>query len=115
MGLFGLFRRDKTNTPAFRRQMAERVAGQQIKYTTERVGDTDLVIGRSGALILREGELIVYASQDIVFRAKVDEMTISELMSRDGVILTGHDLSRPGAPLRTVIAYYTYYLKRKLD
>ncbi len=114
MGLFSLFSKNKPNSVAFRRRMAERVAGQQIKYTTERVEDTDLVIGRSGALILREDELIVYASQDIVFRGKVDTLTISELMSRDGVILTGPDLSQDGK-VRTVIAYYTYYLKRNLD
>ena len=114
MGLFSLFRRNKTDSVAYRRQMAERVAGQSIKYTTERVGDVDLVIGRSGALILRNDELIVYASQDVVFRANVTELSISELMSRDGVILTGPDRSQDGR-VRTVIAYYTYYLRRNLD
>ena len=113
--MFSLFRRkDKTQTLSYRRKMAQRIAGQQIKYTTERQDNTDLVIGHGGALILRDDELIVYASQDVVFRCPVAELTISELMSRDGAILTGPDGTQ-GGKVRTVIAYYTYYLKRNLD
>ncbi len=107
----GLFRRDKTTSPAYRRKMAQKVAGQQIKYTTERVDNDDLVIGHAGALILRNDELMVYASQDIVFRADVKDLTVSELMSRDGVILTAPDLEH-GGRVRTVIAYYSDYIKR---
>ncbi len=107
----GLFHRDKTASPAYRRKMAQKIAGQQIKYTTERIDDNDLVIGRTGALILREDELLVYASQDVVFRAKVPTLTVSELMSRDGVILTAPDLTK-GGQVRTVIAYYSDYIKR---
>ncbi len=107
----GLFRRDKTTSPAYRRKMAQKVAGQQIKYTTERVDNDDLVIGHAGALILRNDELMVYASQDIVFRADVKDLTVSELMSRDGVILTAPDLEHDGR-VRTVIAYYSDYIKR---
>ena len=113
--MFSLFKRkDKTESLSYRRKMAERIAGQQIKYTTERVDDTDLVIGHGGALILRDDELIVYASQDIVFRCPVAQLTVSELMSRDGAILTGPDGTQDGK-VRTVIAYYTYYLRRYLD
>jgi hypothetical protein len=109
----GFFHRDKTKSPAYRRKMAQKVAGQQIKYTTERVDDNDLVIGHAGALIVRNDELLVYASQDVVFRANVTELTVSELMSRDGVILTAPDLSQDGR-VRTVIAYYSDYIKRNL-
>ncbi len=111
--MFSFFKKDKTKTLSYRRKMAERVGGQQIKYTTERKGDDDIVIGHGGALILREDEILVYASQDIVFRCDVKDLDISELMSKDGAILEGPDKTQNGAH-RKVIAYYTYYLKRDL-
>ena len=52
--------------------------------------------------------MIVFASADILFRTPVDSLTASELMSLDGVILTGPDLEH-GGEMRTVIAYYLYY------
>jgi len=61
-------------------------------------------------LNIRNDEMIVFASADIVFRCKIDELQIWELLSRDGVVLTGPDLEHGGA-VRTVIAYYVYYRK----
>jgi hypothetical protein len=40
----------------------------------------------------------------------VDDLQIWELLSRDGVVLTGPDLENGGVE-RTVIAYYVYYRK----
>ncbi|MBQ7353927.1 MAG: hypothetical protein IJW62_00240 [Clostridia bacterium] len=101
-------KKNKEDSPAFRRQMAEKIAGKHIKYVTERINNEDIVIGRQGSLCLRNGEMIVFASADILFRTPVDSLTASELMSLDGVILTGPDLEH-GGEIRTVIAYYLYY------
>ncbi len=101
-------KKKKEDSPAFRRQMAEKIAGKHIKYVTERIDNEDIVIGREGSLCLRDGEMIVFASADILFRTPVDSLAASELMSLDGVILTGPDLEH-GGELRTVIAYYLYY------
>lgn len=98
----------KEGTVAFRRMMAEKIAGKHIKYVTERFDNEELVIGREGSLTVRGDEFIVFASSDILFRAHIDELTASELMSLDGVILTAPDLEH-GGKLRTVIAYYLYY------
>ena len=108
--MFGLFKKKKTdeNSPAFRIMMAEKLAGRHIKYVTERIDGNDNVIGREGSLCLRNGEFIVFASADILFRAEVTELQASELMSLDGVILTAPDLEH-GGKVRTVIAYYLYY------
>ena len=59
---------------------------------------------------LRNGELIVLSSENIVFRAATDELTVSELMSLEGVILTGKDLEHGGKE-RTIVAYYTDFYK----
>lgn len=101
-------RKKKEDSVAFRREMAAKIAGKHIKYVTERINNEDSVIGRQGSLCIRNGEMIVFASADILFRTPVDELTASELMSLDGVILTGPDLEH-GGEVRTVIAYYLYY------
>ena len=94
----------------YRWEMAELVCGQHIKYVTEKKGDVEEVVGRNGGLNIRGEDFIVYASSDVVFRCKVDELQIWELLSRDGVVLTGPDLEH-GGTVRTVIAYYVYYRK----
>ena len=110
MGLFSRLKRKpkNPNSREYRWEMARMVVGQHIKYVTERINNEDSVIGRQGSLCIRNGEMIVFASADILFRTPVDELIASELMSLDGVILTGPDLEH-GGEVRTVIAYYLYY------
>ena len=110
--LFG--KKPKEHTVAFRREMARKLDGKHLRYVTERSelaggGVDDLVIGREGALIVKENQLLVYASADVLMRLEIDDMTASELLSGDGVVLSGCDLEHGGTE-RTVIAYYTYYL-----
>ena len=91
--------------------MAMAVCGQHIKYVTEKKEDgVDEVIGKNGGLNIRDGIFIVYASQNVVFRCPVEDLQIWELLSRDGVVLTGPDMEH-GGQVRTVIAYYVYYRK----
>ena len=101
-------RKKDPNSLAFRRQMAERIVGHHVRYVTERRDNVDEVIGREGALALRNDELIVFASQDILFRTDVATMNASELLSKDGVIITGPDKEHGGIE-RTIIVYYVYY------
>ena len=111
MGLFDKFRKKKNpNSKEFRRQMAASVHGRHIRYVTEKRNDVDEVIGRSGNINIRNDELLLFASGDVIFRAKVDDLQIWELLSKDGVVLTGADLEHDGE-VRTVIAYYVYYRK----
>ena len=105
-----LFKSKNPNSKRFKRDMAYAVCGQHIKYVTENRDGIDEVVGKNGGLNIRNDEFIVYASADVVFRCPVDELDIWELMSRDGVVLTGPDLEHGGA-VRTVIAHYVYYRK----
>ena len=105
-----LFSSKNENSKNFKREMAKRLDGRAIKYVTERDETADSVIGREGALIIKGDELLVYSSADVVFRAKIDEMKASELLSLEGVILSGSDIEHDGIE-RQIIAYYTYYLK----
>lgn len=100
------------NSRSFRRNLAKQLNGRKLKYVTERVGDEDYVIGKAGSLIRKDKELVVYASDQIVFRAEIDQLQMNELLSLEGIILTGADLEHQSKN-RSVIAYYTYY--RKVD
>ena len=82
--------------------------GKAIKYVTERINNVDEVVGRSGAINIKGDELVLLSSFNVEFRCKVTDLTASDLMSLDGVILSGHDLEHDGR-FRTVIAYYSYY------
>ena len=111
--LKNLFRKIKMRDPdskAFRREMALSVCGQHIKYVTEKRDGVEEVIGRNGGLNIRDDEFIVYASSKVVFRCKIDDLKIWELLSKDGVVITGHDIEHGGVE-RTVIAFYVYHRK----
>ena len=101
-------RKKDPNSLSFRRQMAEKIVGHHVKYVTERRDSVEEVIGREGALALRNDEIIVFASQDILFRTDVADMNAAELLSKDGVIITGPDKEHGGIE-RTIIVYYVYY------
>ena len=110
--MFGFIKRltkpRNENSPRFKQEMANRMNGKHIKYVTERENDSDIVIGHDGCIAVRNGELIVLSDGVVKFRVNVIEMTASELMSLEGVILSGPDLEN-GGTYRTVIAYYKYY------
>ncbi len=105
-----LTRSKNPNSKKFQREMAMSVNGKHIRYVTEKKGEVDEVIGRSGGLNIRNDEMILYASSNVVFRCKLDHLQIWELLSKDGVVLTGPDIES-GGQMRTVIAYYVYYRK----
>ena len=104
-----LFRRKpKPNSRAYRREMAQKIAGHHIRYVTEKRNGTDEVIGREGSVAVRNDELIVHASEQILFRCRVDNLDAWELLSKDGVVITAPDLAHD-SQTRTIIVYYVYY------
>ena len=92
----------------YRYDMAQCICGHHLKYVTERIDNVDEVIGRSGSLNIRDDELLVYASFDVLMRCKIADMEAAELLSKDGVVITAPDLEN-GGKIRTVIVYYVYY------
>jgi len=96
------------NSPRYRMDMAKRICGHHVKYVTERIDNVDEVIGRSGGLNIKGDELLVFASADVLMRCKIADMQASELLSKDGVVITAPDLEH-GGRVRTVVVYYVYY------
>lgn len=96
------------NSKQYKWQMAEMVSGKHIRYVVERVDNEEIVIGRNGSIGIKDDCIIVNTDTDIAFRARIEETTISELLSKDGVVLMGPDMTKGGAE-RTVVAFYVYY------
>ncbi len=107
--MFGLFSRKKDpNSKKYRWEMAKQMSNHHIRYVTEKRGDVDEVIGRNGGLNIRDDELLVFASSDVIMRCKIEQMQAWELLSKDGVVITAPDLEHGGVE-RTIIVYYVYY------
>ena len=63
---------------------------------------------KNGGFNVRDGQLIVSADNRVIFRCNIEEMSVSELMSLEGVIITAPDIES-GGKVRTIICYYVYY------
>ena len=96
------------NSKRFKWDMARQICGHHVKYVTEEINGTHEVIGRSGGLNIKDDELLVFASADVLMRCKIEEMQAWELLSKDGVVISAPDLEHDGRE-RTVIVYYVYY------
>ena len=107
--MFKLFSRKKDpNSKQYRWEMARQMANHHIRYVTEKIDGVEEVIGKNGGLNIRDDELLVFASADVIFRCKIEQMQAWELLSKDGVVITAPDLENGGV-MRTVIAYYVYF------
>jgi len=95
---------------AFRLERARSLHGQAVKYVTERRGDNEDVIGRGGALALHGDEFIVDSSGDRLFVCNVKDLEAANLMSGDGVVITGPNLLENGK-IRTITVHFVYYRK----
>ena len=92
LNFFKRLSKPKEGTLRFKQEMAARMDGRHIKYVTERIDGEDIVVGHDGCIAVRNGELIVLSDGIVKFRVNVAEMTPSELMSLEGIILSGPDL-----------------------
>ena len=100
-----LFPPKKYTGTRWKQDQARQICGHYIKYVTERVDNEDNVIGRSGALNINEGNLLVFASSDVLFRCPIESMQAWDLLSGNGVVITGPDLEHGGVE-RTIIVHY---------
>ncbi len=109
MGIFDkLFGQKKEDSKKFRLQMVDKICNQRIRYVTEKRNDVEEVIGKDGAFSIRNGEFIVFASSEVIMRTPAEDLRAWELLSGDGVVLTGVD-NEHGGELRTITAFYVYY------
>lgn len=96
------------NSKRYKNDLANYLDGKSLKCVSERINGIEELIGHKGAIIRKEDELLVYASQNVLLRTKIQYLQAWELLSLEGVVITAPDLERDGEE-RTVIAYYSYY------
>ena len=100
----------KEDSYAVKLERAKALHGQVVKYVTERRNDNEDVIGRGGALTVKDDTFIIDSSGDRLFVCKIADMEASTLMSGDGVIIRGPNLLEDGK-FRTVTVHFVYYRK----
>jgi len=106
-----LFGRNKNpDSYAYKLERAKELHGQVVKYVTERKNDNDDVIGRGGALTVRDDKFIVDSSGDRLFVTDIKTLEVSWLMSGNGVIVSGPNLLEDGKH-RTITVHFVYYRK----
>ena len=112
MSIFSkLFGGDKKgDSYAVRYERAKALHGQVIKYVTERINDNEDVIGRGGALTVKDDKFIVDSSGDRLFVCEIANLEASTLMSGDGVIIRGPNLLEDGK-YRAITVHFVYYRK----
>ena len=104
--LFG--KKSKPGSRAYRREMAEELSGQILKYITERRDGVDEVVGRGGAIVVRGDEFLLSTPDGDLLRTSVYDLEASYLMSNDGVVLKAPNLEE-GGRVREYIAHFVYY------
>lgn len=108
MSIFSIFSKKNPSSLAYKRNMAQMISNKRIRYVGEKVDGVEEVIGKGGSISIRDDEILVFASSDVLLRAKIADMEASELLSKDGVIITAPDLEHD-CKMRTIVVYYVYY------
>lgn len=98
----------KKRVQAENRERAKALHGKCIRYATERRGEEEYVLGRSGVISIRGEEVIVSASSKTVFRVSIRDVNVSYLLSGDGVILRGRNLEAAGAEQEITVHFVDY-------
>ena len=98
------FRKKKEAPP----EGLERLDGKLITYAVRREPDGEVVIGKDGR-ICAATEIVELRFSDgsVPFACPVSTMQFGELMSHNGVLITGDDTVTGNRV--SVVAYYKYY------
>lgn len=105
---FGLSDNPGSKKDRIRRSQA--LHGQTIKYVSEMRDGVENIVGRGGNASVRLGELIIFSSDNVIFRSPCKEVLTADLLSGDGVVLRGPD-AVSGSPDRTITVYFVDYHK----
>jgi hypothetical protein len=105
MGLFG----KREDSKKFKLAQAEKFNNLVIESVTERLDNEEILVGKAGSTSTRGNRFIICSEGKVVFEGDIFEISISELMSRNGIIVRGWDFETERE--RTVVAHFSYYRK----
>ncbi len=111
MGFMSRLFAPKPGSKAYKLMMAEKFNNLIIESVTERIDNEEILVGKSGSISIKDKIFIVCCDGKVVFHGNAEEITVSELMSRNGIIISGFDDEK--GENRTVVAHFSYY--RKLE
>lgn len=87
-------------------ELIARLKSRAIKYVSTRdENGTEIILGHSGTISIKDDELIVFSEGRDVFRCSVYEVEAGELLSKDGVRLKHTD---ENGNVNAVTAYYVF-------
>lgn len=99
------FNRKKDDT----KKVLKRIDRKMIKYVSERdQNNVEEIIGRGGRLVVTDSQVAVNCDGKDVFVCPRETASVSELLSLNGVVITGISNGKR----RSVTAFYTYYNKK---
>lgn len=102
MGLFSRAAKATVGVP--------KLDGKLVAYATRREPTGEVVIGKNGRLCAATDTLeLRFENGSVPFACPVQTLEWGELLSKNGVLLTGDD-TVTGRRV-TVVAYYSYYRK----
>lgn len=105
MGLFG----KKKNKYTLSKKELARFDGKPLQYAIERVDGMEHVLGKDGGIAILDNVIVVMCEAHEVFRCRIKDSTVAELLSGNGVEISGID-DYTGQK-RYVVAHYSYYRK----
>lgn len=111
MGLISRLFEPKPGSKRYKLMMAEKFNNLIIESVTERIDNEEILVGKSGSISIKDKTFIICCEGKVVFHGNAEEITVSELMSRNGIIISGFDEEK--GEVRTVVAHFSYY--RKLE
>lgn len=90
-------------------ELINKLNGCIVKYVTRREPDRseESIIGKSGRIVLQDGNIIIVCDGAEVFKCRADDAECAELLSLNGVTIRGIDMIT-GKRLM-ITAYYKYY------
>lgn len=103
-----MFRKNKKGAHSY---PLERLQGSEIAYITARDGanNEETVLCKDGTINITADELIILWNNKIVFRQKLADLKISDLMSLDGIIICYDDAALKEQ--KVITAYFKYHRK----
>ncbi len=99
----------REDSKKFKRAQAEKFTNLIIESVTERIDNEEILVGKAGSTSTRLDRFIICSEGRVVFEGDIYEISISELMSRNGIIVQGWDYETGRE--RVVVAHFLYYRK----
>lgn len=99
----------KKDKYALSKKELARFDGKSLQYAVERVDGVERILGKNGGIAVLNDVIVVMCEAHEVFRCRIEGSVVAELLSGNGVEISGTD--DYSGEKRYVVAHYSYYRK----